>query len=27
MMLNMDHILTPDMIVSGDRIYLPDRSV
>lgn len=27
MMLNMDHILTPDMIFSGDRIYLPDRSV
>ncbi|TIN30184.1 MAG: hypothetical protein E5Y31_08790 [Mesorhizobium sp.] len=25
--LNMDHILSPDMIFSGDRIYLPATSV
>ncbi|TJW34972.1 MAG: hypothetical protein E5V49_00115 [Mesorhizobium sp.] len=25
--LNMDHILSPDMIFSGDRIYLPAASV
>ncbi|MER9654825.1 LysM peptidoglycan-binding domain-containing protein [Mesorhizobium sp. M0152] len=25
--LNMDHILSPDMIFSGDRIYLPGTSV
>ncbi|RWM00972.1 MAG: LysM peptidoglycan-binding domain-containing protein [Mesorhizobium sp.] len=26
-LLNMDHILSPDMIFSGDRIYLPIASV
>jgi len=25
--LNMDHILSPDMIFAGDRIYLPAATV